>query len=63
MSELGGLLGLTDLIKSTSEDIVKAARRTRTQVLKVCTKGHPLKMRRTPFPRVSEASGEMVPGT
>ena len=60
---LGGLPGIFDIIRSASIDIEKAAKRTRTQVLKVCTKGHPLKMRRTPFARVSAETGELVPGT
>ncbi len=38
------------------------AKRTRTQVLKVCTKGHPLKMRKSTFMRISAETGQLVSG-
>ena len=58
--DMGGAFG--NLMKQVSTDFVEQAKRARTQVLKVCTKGHPLKMRKSPFPRRDAETGEVKEG-
>ena len=58
-----GMEAVSPLLQKALTIVDDQAKRTRTQTTKVCLKGHPLRMRTSPFMRKSEKTGKMDTGT